>query len=294
MTTDNNENFWDKIRDSIINFSNRNGKPNGWITRLFEGFIWVITSISLCILKDNFLVETDHRKPFLRSLWVDTFIFCCFFIDIVLICLVNSPPKIIDIALLNKISFFYFGWRIFDILSNVFKITLFDSFDYSRKRRVPSTVARTVTLGFLNFIELGICFGGIYAMFPELIYPTTESCSNQSFCLQKPDFWQPFHLSFITQSTIGYGDIFPTGWLRYIAWLQGFSGIVILVLLLGKYISLLASQEDKEQSNTDDILIAFSSNLENFSDEQLQFIGRAIASLPPERVQTVLQLIVDH
>jgi hypothetical protein len=42
--------------------------------------------------------------------------------------------------------------------------------------------------------------------------------------------------------------------------------------------------------NTDDILIAFSSNLENFSDEQLQFIGRAIASLPPER----LRLIVDQ
>lgn len=42
--------------------------------------------------------------------------------------------------------------------------------------------------------------------------------------------------------------------------------------------------------NTDDILIAFSSNLENFSDEQLQFIGRAIANLPPER----LRLIVDQ
>ncbi len=29
--------------------------------------------------------------------------------------------------------------------------------------------------------------------------------------------------------------------------------------------------------STDEILIAFSSNLENFSEEQLQFIGRAIA-----------------
>jgi hypothetical protein len=47
---------------------------------------------------------------------------------------------------------------------------------------------------------------------------------------------------------------------------------------------------DTIEVNTDDILIAFSSNLENFSDEQLQFIGRAIASLPPER----LRLIVDQ
>ena len=46
--------------------------------------------------------------------------------------------------------------------------------------------------------------------------------------------------------------------------------------------------------NTNEILIAFSSNLENFSDEQLQFIGHAIARLPPERVQTLLPLIVDH
>ncbi len=44
---------------------------------------------------------------------------------------------------------------------------------------------------------------------------------------------------------------------------------------------------------TDEILIAFSSNLENFSDEQLKFIGRAIAGLPPERVQTVLRLISE-
>ena len=46
--------------------------------------------------------------------------------------------------------------------------------------------------------------------------------------------------------------------------------------------------------NTDEILIAFSSNLENFSDEQLEFIiEQAIASLPPERVEKVLRLIVD-
>ncbi len=44
----------------------------------------------------------------------------------------------------------------------------------------------------------------------------------------------------------------------------------------------------KIEVNTDDILIAFSSNLENFSDEQLQFIGRAIASLPPERLRLIL------
>ncbi|MGK7880461.1 MAG: ParB N-terminal domain-containing protein [Crocosphaera sp.] len=56
------------------------------------------------------------------------------------------------------------------------------------------------------------------------------------------------------------------------------------------------TQEEEEDADTtikvttDEILIAFSSNLENFSDEQLQFIGRAIANLPPER----LRLIVDQ
>ncbi len=51
----------------------------------------------------------------------------------------------------------------------------------------------------------------------------------------------------------------------------------------------VADQIDtKIEVNTDDILIAFSSNLENFSDEQLQFIGRAIASLPPERLRLIL------
>ncbi|MGK7882836.1 MAG: ParB N-terminal domain-containing protein [Crocosphaera sp.] len=54
------------------------------------------------------------------------------------------------------------------------------------------------------------------------------------------------------------------------------------------------TQEEEEDADTtikvttDEILIAFSSNLENFSNEQLQFIGRAIANLPPERLRLIL------
>lgn len=45
--------------------------------------------------------------------------------------------------------------------------------------------------------------------------------------------------------------------------------------------------------NTNDILIAFKSNLDVMGYEQLRFVGKAIASLSPERVEAVVKAIAS-
>jgi hypothetical protein len=46
-------------------------------------------------------------------------------------------------------------------------------------------------------------------------------------------------LSFITQLTIGYGDVSPRGFLRPVTWMQGMCSILLLVFLIDKYLGEL-------------------------------------------------------
>jgi hypothetical protein len=50
---------------------------------------------------------------------------------------------------------------------------------------------------------------------------------------------QALHLSVVTQLTIGFGDLAPTGWLRPIVWLQGGSGLALIALFITRYLSML-------------------------------------------------------
>ena len=48
-----------------------------------------------------------------------------------------------------------------------------------------------------------------------------------------------FYLSVITQLTIGYGDVYPTGWLRVVAAIQGLVGALFIILVLGRLLASL-------------------------------------------------------
>ncbi len=47
----------------------------------------------------------------------------------------------------------------------------------------------------------------------------------------------------------------------------------------------------KVEVNTNDILVAFASNLDYLSPEQLKFVGKALAHQSPERVEEVVRAI---
>lgn len=54
------------------------------------------------------------------------------------------------------------------------------------------------------------------------------------------DFWRSLYLSFITFTTVGYGDFYPTGVGRALAALEGLMGYLVLGILASTAASLLS------------------------------------------------------
>ena len=103
------------------------------------------------------------------------------------------------------------GYRVFYILQSTINITIFDPLRTLGKPTYFLALVRTLVMSSINFIELAICFGAIYAHRLE--------------DLDKAHSWKSaFYFSFITQLTIGYGDVSPLGSTRAIAVAQGMIG----------------------------------------------------------------------
>ena len=84
---------------------------------------------------------------------------------------------------------------------------------------------RSLVLAAINYVELMLWFGLIYALNYKSLYPPGT---------------QPvtaFYFSIITQLTIGYGDVYATGWLRIIAAAQGLIGALFVIVVLGRAVS---------------------------------------------------------
>ena len=50
----------------------------------------------------------------------------------------------------------------------------------------------------------------------------------------------PFYFSFVTQTTLGYGDVKPLGWTRLVAAVQVFIGVLLVTLILARAVSDVA------------------------------------------------------
>jgi hypothetical protein len=104
--------------------------------------------------------------------------------------------------------------------------------------RVPEIIVRTTTVDFsdvvliqrslvlaaINYVELMLWFGLIYALNYQLLNGAGQPAT-------------AFYFSVITQLTIGYGDVSPTGWLRMIAAAQGLIGALFVIVVLGRAVS---------------------------------------------------------
>ncbi len=131
---------------------------------------------------------------------------------------------------LGLIMFFF----IFDVLGGASAVALIaPPEDFVDGLRVVSHPGRIVVLGIVNYLELVVYFGAIYAISPQDLMP----------CGQGAYWYSPglsgLYFSTITQMTIGYGDIQPLGWLRAIACVQALCGLGVLVLLIGQFVSAL-------------------------------------------------------
>jgi hypothetical protein len=115
--------------------------------------------------------------------------------------------------------------RIIEIVQVTVNVAVFDRLTGRPDKKVASFV-RLVVLSFVNFLELCVCFGLIYASDWHRLHGAGRSAT-------------AFYFSVITQSTIGYGDVYPMGYLRIIAACQGIISLVFAALVLSRFVATL-------------------------------------------------------
>jgi len=157
-----------------------------------------------------------------RARTIEQYLVCWLIIEVVFVGLACMGPWQSVVRLLVTMAI---ALRIVEIIQVTVNATLFDALSGRPDERVASRT-RMIVLAGVNFCELWLCFGVIYAMnYGALIgagRPVTA-----------------FYLSIITQLTIGYGDVHPTGWLRLVAATQGLSSLVFIVLVFGRFMASL-------------------------------------------------------
>ncbi|MDB5104907.1 MAG: hypothetical protein JWP91_2596 [Fibrobacteres bacterium] len=127
--------------------------------------------------------------------------------------------------------------RIADIIQITGNHSLFDRLKFQWRHYYIENTVRTILLSLINYVELVVCFGFIYCILGR----------NGRFLDLKDSPFDGYYFSGATQLTIGYGDITPSGPLKYLALFQGFIGFLFTILILGRFISLLP--ESKEEAD---------------------------------------------
>lgn len=138
------------------------------------------------------------------------------------------------------------GLRIVEIVQVTVNAVVFDRLSGRLDNRVASS-ARMLVLAFVNFVELCLCFGIVYAMDHARLKGAGRGVTS-------------FYFSVITQLTIGYGDVYPTGYLRLVAAIQGVVSLVFVVLVFAQVVNSLPrvktqfdsplGEQDSESTNT--------------------------------------------
>jgi hypothetical protein len=83
---------------------------------------------------------------------------------------------------------------------------------------------RSLILVAINYVELMLWFGLIYALNYQSLHGADQPAT-------------AFYFSIITQLTIGYGDVYATGWLRIVAAAQGLIAALFVIVVLGRAVS---------------------------------------------------------
>ncbi|MBK7182405.1 MAG: two pore domain potassium channel family protein [Bacteroidetes bacterium] len=123
--------------------------------------------------------------------------------------------------------------RLIDIIQVNVNMILFDSIRTEGFNRITK-YTRAILLIIWNYFELILIFGFFYL-------------SNHEALKGFSTWTDSYYFSTITQLTIGYGDLSPTGNIRFITAFQGFVGTMFMAFIISKIISLVPELKEMDK-----------------------------------------------
>jgi hypothetical protein len=96
-----------------------------------------------------------------------------------------------------------------------------------------SSAVRTLVLAGINYVELALCFGVIYAWNYQKLSGADRPIT-------------AFYFSIITQLTIGYGDVYPMSWLRFVAAVHGLLSALFVISVFARAIGALPIRDKRD------------------------------------------------
>jgi hypothetical protein len=200
-------------------------EAQGWITPLVRNSVYCLTWPSKKIIGYGSGGEDEVQEAASNAKRVDTFVAICALLSLLSFAVLTQASANRTV---RWFGILFCVWRVIDISATAARMTLF-KFSFEPNAAVASHV-RVIVLGLVNYLELSVCFAVFYSAIPCYIHVPSPEAS---------DWFAPLYFSAVTQLTIGYGDLYPVGPARAIAVVQAFVGVILIVLLVARFISVM-------------------------------------------------------
>lgn len=207
-------------------------RESSWLVYGIERFFYYIQYLSICNIffqtrsqwsRQSKTKEEFRRNTKLRGNKTDIYISSWWLIEFIGFTTTSTASHCTTILI--QILIYY---RLFDITQAAVNMNIFDPIRIPQKGQYVSSATRSLVLGCLQYIEIILCFGIIYAIHIHSI------CHAESK-------WDAIYFSTTTQLTIGYGDLAPEHWMRGCVTLQGLIGFYFGWIVLSRFIAFIPS-----------------------------------------------------
>ena len=213
------------------------------VSFIYERFFYLLQSfsperlfVSSRMNIQNRFSDPQERKTASRQRGrtIELYIFIWFLIEASIAMIYPSATEV----WWNRILVFLVCVRVLDIFQITVNTSIFDRVRLSWRDHYAESVPRILILAVWNYLELMLCFGILYTHY-----------FHRGLLHGAENLMDPYYFSAVTQMTIGYGDIKPLGSAKIVTMIQGFTGFLFQLLILGRMVTLLPEIRGKERAD---------------------------------------------
>jgi len=169
--------------------------------------------------------RVDASTAYRHAVAMDVYYLCWMALEVVILLVAAHRPTAMFLGIAQVLAVS----RIVELVRTGLNTSLFDQVtgrdDYSL-----ASAPRLVLISLLAYLELTACFAIIYASHRELLIQANHSASTVADAI---------FFAALTQMTISFGVQHPTGWLRAVATVQAFVGLLLVALIIARMMSSL-------------------------------------------------------